>query len=78
MTLGLVYISWILSFNTQAVSPQEKNIVDFIKVKRSILKDLIQKNQENNPTYNYISLQNWELNQGFERPEAKNYKTFMY
>ena len=58
MTLGLVCISWILSCNTQAISPQDKNIVDFMKVKRSILKDLSQKNQENNPTYNYISPQN--------------------
>ena len=43
MTLGLACISWALSFNTQAVSPQKKNIVDFIEIKMSILKDLIQK-----------------------------------
>ena len=33
----------IMSFDTQAVSPQKKNIVDFTEIKMSILKDLIQK-----------------------------------
>ena len=52
MTLGLACISWALSFNTQAVSPQKKNIVDFIEIKMSILKDLIQKIK--------IQATNWE------------------
>ena len=52
MTLGLACISWALSFNTQAVSPQKKNIVGFIEIKMSILKDLIQKIK--------IQATNWE------------------
>ena len=54
MTLGLACISWALSFNTQAVSPQKKNIVDFIEIKMSILKDLIQKIK--------IQATNWKKN----------------
>ena len=41
-----------MSFNTQAVSPQKKNIVDFIEIKMSILKNLIQKIK--------IQATNWE------------------
>ena len=52
MTLGLACISWALSFNTRAVSPQNKTIVDFIEIKMSILKDLIQKIK--------IQATNWE------------------
>ena len=52
MTLGLACISWALSFNTRAVSLQKKNIVDFIEIKMSILKDLIQKIK--------IQATNWE------------------
>ena len=52
MTLGLACISWALSFNTQTVSPQKKNAADFIEIKMSILKDLIQKIK--------IQATNWE------------------
>ena len=41
-----------MSFNTQAVSPQKKNIVDFLEINMSILKDLIQKIK--------IQAKNWE------------------
>ena len=41
-----------MSVNTQAVSPQKKNTVDFIEIKMSILKDLIQKIK--------IQATNWE------------------
>ena len=54
MTLGLACISWALSFNTRAVSLQKKNIVDFIEIKMSILKDLIQKIK--------IQATNWKKN----------------
>ena len=54
MTLGLACISWALSFNTQAVSPQKKNIVDFLEINMSILKDLIQKIK--------IQATNWKKN----------------
>ena len=41
-----------MSVNTQAVSPQKKNTVDFIEIKMSILKDLIPKIK--------IQTTNWE------------------
>ena len=41
-----------MSFNTQAVSLKKKNSVDFIEIKMSILKDLIQKIK--------IQATNWE------------------
>ena len=78
MPLGLACILWALSFNTQSVSPQKKNIVDFIEIKMSILKELIQKikiqatNWEKNILKIHICYKIWTQNR--QRPLEQPYK----